>query len=56
MRTRRGVFVDDSVKKIIDIEFAKSNSDMIEFRPGNRIRATDAGILVLDNLIERLVK
>jgi len=56
MRTRRGVFVDDSVKKIIDIEFAKSNSDMIEFRHDNRVRATDAGILVLDNLIERLVK
>lgn len=56
MRTRRGVFVDDAIKKIIDIEFAKSNPDVIEFRPGNRIRATDAGILILDNLIERLVK
>lgn len=56
MRTRRGVLLDGMTKKIIDIEFAKSNSDMIEFRPGNRIRATDAGILILDNLIERLVK
>lgn len=56
MRTRRGVLVDDMVKKIIDIEFAKSNPDMIEFKSDNRICATDAGCLVLDKLIERLVK
>jgi len=56
MRTRRGVLLDDTAEKIIDIEFAKSNPNVIEFATGNRIRATNAGILVLDNLIQRLVK
>ena len=56
MRTRHGVMVDETIKKIIDIEFAKSHPDMLEFKSDNRICATDAGILVLDKLIERLVK
>ena len=56
MRTRQGVFVDNAIEKIIDIEFAKSNPHVIEFRPDNRISATDAGILVLDKLVERMVK
>lgn len=55
MRTMRGVRVDDSVKKILNIEFAKSHSDMITFS-NDRIIATNAGILVLDDLIEKLVK
>ena len=55
MRTMRGVRVDDSVKKILNIEFAKSHPDMITFY-GNRMVATDTGLLVLDNLIEKLVK
>ena len=55
MRTKRGVRIDDAVKKILNIEFAKSHPDMITFS-GDRIIASDAGILVLDNLIERLVK
>lgn len=55
MRTIRGVRVDDSVKKILNIKFAKSHPDMVMFS-GNRIVATKAGILVLDNLIEQLVK
>ena len=55
MRTMRGVRVDDSVKKILNIEFAKSHSDMIMFS-NDRMIATDAGILVLDDLIEKLVK
>lgn len=56
MRTRRGVMIDETTKKIIDIEFAKSHPDMLEFKSDNRIRATSVGILVLDKLIERLVK
>ena len=55
MRTMRGVRLDTSVEKILNLEFAKSHPDMLMFS-GDRIRATDAGILVLDNLIEKLVK
>ncbi len=55
MRTMCGVRVDDETKKILNIEFAKSHPDMIMFS-GNRIIATNAGILVLDDLIEKLVK
>lgn len=54
MRTARGVQIDDAIKKILNLEFAKSHSNMIMFRD-NRMVATDAGILVLDNLIEKLV-
>ena len=54
MRTMRGVLVDDDVKKIINIVFAKSNPDMLRF-DGNRLSATDNGILVLDDLIPKLV-
>ena len=56
MRTRHGVKIDKTIKKIIDIEFAKSHPDVLEFKFDNRICATNAGILVLDKLIERLVK
>lgn len=55
MRTMRGVLVDETVQKIINIEFAKSHPDMLMF-DGKRIHATDKGILVLDDLITKLVK
>ena len=55
MRTMRGVHIDPDIKKILNLEFAKSHNDMLMFS-GDRIAATDAGILVLDNLIEKLVK
>ena len=55
MRTMRGVRLDFDVEKILNLEFAKSHSDMIMFHD-DRIAATDAGILVLENLIENLVK
>ena len=55
MRTMRGVKLDLAIKKILNLSFAKSHPDMLTFH-GNRISATDAGILVLDDLIEKLVK
>ena len=55
MRTKRGVLVDNTVAKIINIEFAKSCPDMLMF-DGTRIHATDKGMLVLDDLITKLVK
>lgn len=56
MRTKRGVRLDGPVKKIIDLEFAKSHPDMLMFVGDDRIAATDMGILVLDDLITNLVK
>ena len=56
MRTKYGVKIDDEIEKIIDIGFAKSHPDVIELKAGNRICATDMGFLILDKLIERLVK
>lgn len=55
MRTTRGLRIDPDIKKILNLEFAKSHTNMITFS-GDRMRATDAGILVLDDLIEKLVK
>ena len=55
MRTMRGVRTDPELKKILNIEFAKSHPNMITFS-GDWMRATDVGILVLDDLIENLVK
>ncbi len=56
LRTQRGVKLDDTVKKIIDLEFAKLNSNMLMFTCDDRIVATDEGIMVLDDLITKLVK
>ncbi|MBO7509396.1 MAG: radical SAM family heme chaperone HemW [Alphaproteobacteria bacterium] len=55
LRTMRGVRMDSDVEKIINLEFAKSHPDMLTF-VGDRIAATDAGIMVLDNLLTKLVK
>jgi len=54
LRTKRGVRIDSDIKKIINLEFAKSSPDMIMCH-SDRISATDAGMLVLDDLIEKLV-
>ena len=55
MRTMRGVRMDSATKKILNLEFAKSHTDMVMFS-GDRLHATKSGILVLDDLIEKLVK
>jgi oxygen-independent coproporphyrinogen-3 oxidase len=55
IRTTRGVRQDSEVIKILNLEFAKSHPDMLVFH-GDRISATDSGILVLDDLTQKLVK
>ncbi len=55
IRTTRGVFLDNAIKQITDLEFAKSHSDVLMFS-GERIHATDSGMLILDDIIEKLVK
>ena len=56
MRTKHGVKIDKAINKIIDIEFAKSNPNMIQLGSNDRICAKEAGLMVLDKLIENLVK
>lgn len=56
LRTMRGTALGDDVRKVINIEFAKSHPDMLGFTNDNRIVATDAGILLLDDLLVKLVK
>ena len=55
MRTKRGVLLDDDILHVMNIEFAKSHPNMLTFN-GNRISATDNGLLILDDLITKLVK
>ena len=56
MRTMRGTELTDDVRAVINMEFAKSEKNMLGFTNDNRIFATNAGILVLDDLITKLVK
>ena len=55
LRTIRGVKIDNDVQKILDMEFAKSNPEMLRFSD-DRLVATNKGILILDELITKLVK
>lgn len=55
LRTVRGVKLDEYVKNIINLEFAKSCPDMLSFN-GDRLATTSKGMLVLDDLITKLVK
>lgn len=56
LRTIRGVKLDEQIRDVINLEFAKSHPDMLQFVGDDRIAATDAGMMVLDNLISQLVK
>nr|MCR4918096.1 coproporphyrinogen III oxidase family protein [Alphaproteobacteria bacterium] len=56
MRTARGTKLTPDVYQVINMGFAKSETNMLRFTDDNRIVATDAGILVLDNLLTKLVK
>ena len=56
MRMVRGVALDSDTKKIINMEFVKSNPDLISLNnDGTRIAATKQGMLILDELLLNLV-
>ena len=55
MRTMRGVELTGDVCDVIDMDFAKQNSQYIKISD-NRISATHDGILILDNLMIDLVR
>lgn len=55
MRTKRGALVDTGIKNVLDMNFINSHNELVKF-DGNRIRATDAGILVLDDLLINITR
>lgn len=56
MRMVRGVALDSDTKKIINMEFVKSNPDLISLNnDGTRVAATKKGMLILDELLLNLV-
>lgn len=55
MRTMRGCRLTDDVKNVIDMNWVKSNSDLVRLDE-TRIRATNQGLLILDDVLVKLVK
>lgn len=55
LRTIYGVALDDKTKNILDIDFIKNNNDLVQIK-GNRLIATDKGILILDDLLVNLTR
>lgn len=55
MRTMRGCRLTDDVKNVIDMDWVKSNSDLVQMDE-TRIRATNQGLLILDDVLVKLVK
>lgn len=50
LRTLRGTVIDDDIKNILDFDFINSHNALVKI-DGDRIYATDAGILILDDLL-----
>jgi len=55
MRTIRGCRLTDAIKNVIDIDWIKNNSHLVNIY-NDRIVATEQGILILDELIVNMVK
>lgn len=55
MRTIRGCELTDDVKNIIDMNWILAHDDLVQIF-NNRIRATESGLLVLDDVTVNMVK
>ena len=55
MRTMRGVALAKDVKNVLNLEYATAHPEFITFAD-NRMRATDAGLMILDDLLTDLIK
>lgn len=55
MRTIRGVKITDDIKKLLNYDFIKKNSALVNIS-NNRINATEKGLLILDDLLLKLIK
>ena len=56
IRQVRGVYLDSQVKKIINMQYVKSNPDLFQFTSDDRLAATEKGMLILDDLTLNLVR
>ncbi len=56
LRQVRGVYLDNNVKKIINMHYIKSNPDLLQITSDNRVAATEKGMLILDDLVLNLVR
>lgn len=55
MRTMRGVLLAKDVKNVLNMEYAKEHNELVQIS-GERMRATDNGILILDDLLVNLIR
>lgn len=55
MRTIRGCRLTDAVKNVIDMDWAEKNPELVQIHD-DRIRATQNGIMILDEIMVKLVK
>ena len=55
LRTTRGLLLAPDIKNALNIEYAKQHPELLEVVDG-RIRTTNAGMLILDDLLLNLVK
>ena len=55
MRTMRGVLLANDVKNVLDMEYIATHPDLVTII-GDRMRATERGIMILDDLVTNLIK
>ena len=55
MRTMRGVKLSDDVKKQLDFDWINSHKDLVAI-DSEYLHTTDAGLLILDDIIADLTK
>ena len=55
MRTIRGCQLTDATKNVIDMDWARNNPGLVQIN-GERISATQQGMLILDEVVLELVK
>lgn len=55
LRMVRGIKLDPEIKKVINIDYVNNHPEYIKVRD-NRIRATEHGMIILDDIILNLVK
>ena len=55
MRTTRGIYLAKDVKSVLNMEYVKNHPELVTI-DGERLRATERGLLVLDDLLTYLVK
>ena len=55
LRTVQGIKLDNEIKNVVDINYINIHNDLVKLKD-NRIYATDAGMLILDELLVNLIK